>query len=237
MEAKRIGMCIFLSLNLLFFVHVSWAQSRGEFKPYTANSVMTSQNQLPPTTPAEKPVQVTTIMKQKSYVSKDRERVEGTVEVVAKDMQSGETKFDKTHDTSIMISRHDKKISWTLDPVAKTYWEANEADILNGVSQSTGFNAKSWQDLMKETEEKNEFVGTETIDGQLADKYKLKVRDSFTISYYLHGTKVPLKMVTSKSVTEYKNIKIGEPPAELFELPQGYTKIDPPSELKSFYKG
>ena len=233
MKIKKGILYAMLGLNLLFFVHVSWAQNQGEFKPYTADSVQTFQNQLPPTNSTENPVQMTTTMKQKCCVSKDKQRVEGTFEVVAKDLKSGETKFDKTHDKTITISRYDKNVSWTLDPATKTYWENNQADILNLANKSMGANAKSLDDLVKQAEENQELVGTETIDGQLADKYKLKQGDPSKIYYYLHGTKVPLKFVTSKSVTEYKNIKIGEPPAELFEIPQGYTKVAPPPEMQA----
>jgi len=235
MKTKR--KVVLLVLSSLFFVPVSWAQNQGEFKPYTADAVFTSQRELPPNAPDAKPVQLTTKIKQRLYVSKDKDRVEGTVENVLKDMQSGEAISENTNDTGIVINHRDKNVSWTLAPATKTYWENNQADMLNFMNKAMGANAKSLDALVKEVEEKNEFVGTEIIDGQQADKYKLKQGDPSKISYYLHGTKVPLKFVTSKSVTEYKNIKIGEPPAELFEIPQGYTKVDPPPAPEALYKG
>ena len=40
---------------------------------------------------------------------------------------------------------------------------------------------------------------------------------------------------TMRVVTEYKNVQTGEPPAELFELPSGYTRFsstDPSALMK-----
>ena len=160
----------------------------------------------------------------KYYYVKDKRRNEGTLYLYG-------GKIFKT----IIIIRMDKQIMWILNPEKKTYTERSW--------QSKG-PAKGMQDIRMSGVEKptGTLVGTETIDGQLADKYiesssfkqgPLKVNTKIT-SYYVHGSMIPIKVeIDMRSddgnmhigVDEYKNIQFNEPPAELFEIPAGYKLI------------
>jgi hypothetical protein len=72
-------------------------------------------------------------------------------------------------------------------------------------------------------------VGSEMIDGQMADKYDISNGRCTGYKYISSVSHFPLKIEmdcgNSHIVTEYKNIQKGEPPDELFEIPAGYKKF------------
>ncbi|MCX6702597.1 MAG: hypothetical protein NTW60_01905, partial [Candidatus Wolfebacteria bacterium] len=139
---------------------------------------------------------------EKLYIAKDKSRTET--------LKSGKP-------ASILIVRYDKGVKWNFFPSTRIYRECP-------VGQSNTSNSP-----------KGRFVGTETIDGQLADRYDERLGvDCYDSYYYIHGTASPLKYVlkvmpagkvTWQQVTEFKNIKFGEPYSELFEMPAGYKLV------------
>ena len=86
---------------------------------------------------------------------------------------------------------------------------------------------------------KYKIVGTETIDGQLMDKYTAALPAGGANKSYCEGilyvsksSGVPVRGdlncgTYSQTVTEYKNAIIGVPPAGLFEIPEGYKRAPP----------
>ena len=76
------------------------------------------------------------------------------------------------------------------------------------------------------------YLGTETVNGQLADKYELTIKsdqDPQTMyTWQAKGSMMPIRieMENGKTVIDYTNVHLGEPPAELFEPPAGYRKMD-----------
>lgn len=200
MKMKKVFMGILLGVGLLGFVSISMAQDL-EYKPYSADVTMGSPNSgMPPTT-------------SKWYITKDKKRMETT------------RQFRGHSRARISIIRNDKHVTWSLNPETNTYTEIyidpDGQALTNDVNQAVGMRGQSLNSLGSRP--MGQLVGTETIDGQLADRY-----DSGASSYYIHGTTVPLKMVVNTGqmqvVTEFKNIQIGEPSPDLFEIPEGYTK-------------
>jgi hypothetical protein len=125
----------------------------------------------------------------------------------------------------IMITRHDKKVVWTVMPEEKMYMEMP----------------------MKESNEKTDMsaykieqtpLGEEKLDGQVMDKSKI-------IMTHSSGTKMGGFMWTTKQgilakmdaiavekgskarfKMEQTNIKVGKQPADLFEIPKGFQRMD-----------
>jgi hypothetical protein len=79
---------------------------------------------------------------------------------------------------------------------------------------------------------KSELLGTESFDGQECEKvevtstYKGQVYASIQWrSKPLHGFVVKTQDVQGEWSAEYKNVKLGDQPAALFEIPVGYNRI------------
>jgi len=135
---------------------------------------------------------------QKCYVTKDKNR------------------FDTTE--MIVIIRKDKNIMWILHPLQKTYSEISlSSDAQASMVKMIG--VPVFDRTM------DNFIETETIDGQLADMYK----GNGLTTYCVHGSTVLLKIEKQFGggvgfIWEFKNIQIGEPSPDVFEIPKGYKK-------------
>ena len=123
---------------------------------------------------------------------------------------------------SIMIMLLDKKITWIIMPSDEMYMEQSfDPSLMPKVS--TEFDGETGRVPM----------GTEVVDGQTADKFKITYVDNGkTVSAYqwLRG-QIPVKTEAEDQSwsTEYKNIEIATQPADLFEPPADYKKFDMPS--------
>lgn len=123
-------------------------------------------------------------------------------------------------DDAITVSRMDKQVVWVLIPSQKMYME-QKLTPQNVVPSS--------ETVAGEVERVH--LGTETIDGKEAAKYRVFVieggkKDSFLLWL---GTEagLPLKMAAEDGswVQEYKNLVVGPQPDSLFEVPAGYEKF------------
>jgi hypothetical protein len=138
----------------------------------------------------------------------------------AKDKERSETSLRGM--TSVMILRRDKQLGWMLSPAQKMY---QQMDFAKAQAQSTG----QAQDQVDITE-----MGSDTIDGQAATKYKLIMKDG-SAGGFMWFTKegIMVKMDTvvksgrdkSRMTVTLKNVKIGSQDASLFELPSGYNPM------------
>jgi len=124
--------------------------------------------------------------------------------------------------TIVQISRMDKKVAWMLIPEDKVYMETPLFPDMT-----------PWAEKMPgEIERKS--LGEETIAGQPAEKYQVKVFNGETAQeLYLWGSKelkVPVKTMTldGKYSTELRNIQVKPQPDDLFEIPSDFKKISPP---------
>ncbi len=133
------------------------------------------------------------------YVTQDKRRYDGT---------------DRTGrinpPTQNWIIRYDLGKVWVLYPETKTYKEMNMTE-----EQKREDKTAPYGKLYK------------TIDykGQSVDQY---VPNAKTTLYYIHGTKVPLRVErivgNETHITEFTNIQMQEPSSDVFEIPLDYVK-------------
>ncbi len=135
---------------------------------------------------------------------------------------------DMSHGGAVMmmITRHDKHVSWTLMPEEKMYMET-EADHAS----------PSKSDLSAYQIEQTT-LGEETLNGVVMNKSKIIMTgtDGTKMGGFMWTTKEGiLAKVDAIAVDEGRkarfkmeqtNIKIAKQPAELFEIPNGFQKLD-----------
>lgn len=147
------------------------------------------------------------------YFSKDKTRVDNTLSV------------DQQAMSSTVIIRLDKQVVWTLMPQQRLYVETvvKPADVARVAAMS-----RDWSALKP--------VGTELVNGQMADKYDQSSDTCAVYTYVSSGSHLPLKTEATcpdtHVVTDYKNVRPGAPPAQVFELPGGYEKFDPSAMMQ-----
>ena len=95
--------------------------------------------------------------------------------------------------------------------------------------------------MMHQEDLKMTKIGTETVNGVKAIKYKVENRDEdgghFSGHYWLTADNVPVRMEgedvnmgeRSQIKVDYKNIKIGKQDPSLFTIPPGYTAMSMPT--------
>jgi len=121
----------------------------------------------------------------------------------------------------VTISRMDKKAVWMLMPDQKMYMEQPFDP-----RSTMGMRDK----ISGEVERKAE--GSEMVDGRMAKKYFVTVVvDGKTESVYQwidESVSIPVKTAAFDGSwsSEFKDIKVGRQDASLFEIPEGYKKMD-----------
>lgn len=120
----------------------------------------------------------------------------------------------------VTITRMDKQTVWLLMPSQKMYMEQGIRldNVVPGSEPSAGEVART-------------LLGTETVNGYNANKYRVTVkvdrdRPSFLL-WLAVDSSLPVKMAAEdgKWSQEYRNIVVGEPDAALFEVPDNYKKF------------
>jgi hypothetical protein len=82
-------------------------------------------------------------------------------------------------------------------------------------------------------------MGTETVNGQPAEKFKVTYKENgqdVVVYQWLMDGLIPVKVeaVDGSYSMDYKNLQIGNQPADLFEPPTGFEEMQMPSlDLKS----
>ena len=127
----------------------------------------------------------------------------------------------------INIDRGDKKLSYTLYPIKKKYI-VHQDDETNA---KTDAKDDHFFEVPKIEKEK---VGSEIIDGHPTDKYRVKViykNGDMHQGYYWNAKDLDGMTIKSEVKSDdftqtilLKNIKLGTPPAALFEIPSGYVE-------------
>lgn len=137
----------------------------------------------------------------------------------AKVFMSGEKSRMETSG-SISISRMDKKVMWILMPEQKMYME--QAFDPGKMMVSSG---------KVEGELERTPLGKDTVDGRVAEKYKVTYEIQGTrnemYQWIEGGSNFPLKTASLDGSwsAEYRNINTGPQPDSLFEVPDGYKKF------------
>jgi hypothetical protein len=121
---------------------------------------------------------------------------------------------DVGDEKAVTISRPDKKVVWILMPEEKMYMEQPFQEDPK---------MKEWTPSM---EEQSKFIGNETVSGMDCKKYQVKGKET----YYWISEKLnfPVKTQDPDSTMVLKDIRIGNVPGGLFEVPKGYEKFSIP---------
>ena len=131
---------------------------------------------------------------------------------------------------SIMIIRSDKKITYMVMPSQKMYME-HPIDLSKA--------PKVAKALVGEIERVS--LGKENVNGYDTEKFKVTYKENkkeISVYQWIKDGQFPIKVeaVDGSFSTEYKNLKVGSPSADLFEPPSGYTKMEMPN-VKSLMGG
>jgi hypothetical protein len=141
----------------------------------------------------------------KVFAAKDKERSE----IAMRGMQS------------VTIVRRDKQLGWMLMPSHRLY---SQMDLARARQQS----GAPAEDVTIEE------IGSETIEGYAATKYKLLMKDGSAGGFIwvtADGIAIKMDMLTkeggkkSRMTMTLTNLKIGPQDAALFELPSGYSAM------------
>jgi outer membrane lipoprotein-sorting protein len=134
--------------------------------------------------------------------------------------------FGGGEEAHISILRPDKQVVWMVMPGQKMYME------MPLTAQATG---KMMQ--MPQDEAQTKLLGTETVNGYAADKYETVTKNNGkSAKHYVWVAKklgLPIKMTgpDHSFSMEYQNIKEGEVPDSLFEIPAGCQKMTMPTGM------
>lgn len=121
----------------------------------------------------------------------------------------------------VSITRMDKKVVWLLMPTEKMYMEQDirlENIVAAGSEAVPG-------------EVERTLLGTETVNGYLTNKYRIVVqsegRRQAILQWLMVDGLLPVKTASEdgKWWQEFRNIKLGEPDPDVFEIPAGYKKF------------
>ena len=131
----------------------------------------------------------------------------------------------------IVITRRDKKLVWTLDPVSKTYMKVTGA-IIRGLNDPTARARIKKIGVAKP-------ITKEKVNGYLCEKrqWVTKGAPRTTLTEWVSrelgiAVRTEIKSPGSARLIEYKNIKIEKVPDSLFEIPKGYKSRTPPPAPK-----
>jgi hypothetical protein len=76
-----------------------------------------------------------------------------------------------------------------------------------------------------------ELLGQETIDGRVCDKYRCVTPEGEGTAWIDAETHQPVKMLSDGNTVEFKNMRIGAPPKDAFELPKDYEVVDMEAQM------
>ncbi|MCS6771686.1 MAG: DUF4412 domain-containing protein [Kiritimatiellae bacterium] len=140
---------------------------------------------------------------------------------VARGNVRSETVMPGLPEPSVTIINGARKVVWVLMP-GGMYLERS-IDIKEDMSNA------AWADpnLL-------EPVGKETIDGVECEVFRVKAPDQDILYYVRASDRIPVRMSsqTHNVRVDWKNVKVGPQPANLFELPPGAKKFGLPGGFK-----
>jgi len=132
--------------------------------------------------------------------------------------------------TRTTIVRKDKSLVWILIPKRQQYMELP-------FSEETKNNPQFYQDKLESVATKQD-LGSEEVNGYKCKKYLFTFNDQSRgtmTQWFSEELQFPIKMVNKGSnwemTTEFSNIKEGGVNDALFQIPQGYTKMEKPAGM------
>lgn len=129
----------------------------------------------------------------------------------------------------IAITRHDKKVVWNLMPEDKMYIEMSMGQSAAKKEEKTDLSTYKIEQTP---------MGQETLNGIVMNKGKMIMtgKDGSKMGGFMWTTKEGIiakmdalsveKGKKDRFKLEMSNLKIGKQPADLFEIPKGYEKMD-----------
>jgi hypothetical protein len=129
----------------------------------------------------------------------------------------------------ISIARHDKKVTWMLMPEEKMYMEMPIGQSASNKEDKTDLSAYKIEQTP---------MGQETLNGIVMNKGKMIMtgKDGSKMGGFMWTTKEGIiakldalsveKGKKDRFKLEMQNLKIAKQPVNLFEIPQGYEKMD-----------
>jgi hypothetical protein len=129
----------------------------------------------------------------------------------------------------ISITRHDKKVMWTLMPEEKMFMSVPIGQSATKKEDKTDLSAYKIEQTP---------MGQETLNGIVMNKGKMimTAKDGSKMGGFMWTTKEGIiakmdalsveKGKKDRFKLEMANLKIGKQPADLFEIPKGYEKMD-----------
>jgi hypothetical protein len=129
-------------------------------------------------------------------------------------------------ETMAMIEKAEEPgTTYTLMPSQKMAMKMSAADV-NPELPKAAKKHRLDPDPEPEAQPEIEKLGTETIDGHAATKFKVTAGEHHALMWFDTGTGAPLRMESEGSKIEWKNLEVKSQPASLFEVPKGYQVTD-----------
>ena len=154
--------------------------------------------------------------------SKSKSKVYSTPTMERREMSEGGQQM-------IAITRHDKKVMWTLMPEEKMFMSVPIGQSVKQKEDKTDLAAYKIEQTP---------MGQETLNGIVMNKGKMIMtgKDGSKMGGFMWTTKEGIiakmdalsleKGKKDRFKLEMTNLKIAKQPADLFEIPQGYEKMD-----------
>lgn len=150
------------------------------------------------------------------------------------------TEMTRDGQTRITIVDHRRRVAWMLNPAKKEYVE------MKGPARRPQAETPSRTPLPDEPghpcQEGKEGLacdklGTEQVYGRTTDKWAFTTTEqgqtSRTVVWIDRTLRIPVREeIPGGYVRELRDMREGPPPADLFAVPQGYSKIDIPTQSR-----
>jgi hypothetical protein len=127
------------------------------------------------------------------------------------------------------MTQDEQEVVWIIDYAAQImYWYYPDENMAYKMS----FGQAPENPVEGSEEIIPTYLGTETIDGKLCDKWQYTTSGATETEWIWKAESFPIKMVSETSsgttTTEYKNIEFGTLSNDLFQLPPGVEPIEFP---------
>ena len=138
-------------------------------------------------------------------------------------MKDKKFRVETSSQSGYSITRQDKNTMWVVMPEEKSYIEMTFDPTL-----------KPKVDEKFTGEISRKLIGSENINGHTSDKYEVTYKEKNKVvkvyQWIAKDINFPIKTaaVDGSWSSEFKNIKIGKQPDNLFEVPSGYQKMSMP---------
>lgn len=133
------------------------------------------------------------------------------------------TEFDVDGEVIVTIELGDAAhTTYTIVPSMKRVMKSTQPrEALSATAPTSG--AASTPDA---ADDGLELVGTETIDGRPAEKYRVNAADGDGFVWVDPSTQLAVRMEAGGSRVDMRNYDFSKPAPELFEIPKGYDVMD-----------